>query len=370
MTQPILLVSNHADMVGGGEASLLALLRGLDRACWRPTLLVPGEGPVAARARALGVPVRVVPLPSLRRPGASSVRSLRALRRLITETDARLVHANGSRAMAYAGLAARLTGRPAIWHVRILESDPWLDWLLARLATRTIAISEAVRDRLRGWGSAYARCAVVPNGLDLDGFRPSETPASVRRRLGVTPGASLVGTVGRLVAFKGQRVLLEAFARLLGSHPSVELVIVGDGPDRGALEARARELGVAAAVRFTGHREDVADLVAAVDVFVLPSVAEPSGRVLLEAMALERPIVATAAGGVPEVVVDGVTGLLVRPADPDALAKAVAALLDDPGRARALARAGRRRVEEHYSLARHAERVGAIYRAVLETGPR
>lgn len=361
----VLFVSNHGDVVGGGEVSLLTLLKGLDRARWAPVVVVPSDGAVAERCRTLGLPTHVIPLPGLRCPGPAVVRGGLALRRLVRAAGAALLHANGSRAMLYAGLAGRLAGRPVIWHLRIAEPDPLLDWMLSRLASRIIATSDAVRARVRRWPEAYARSSVVPNGIDLEAFVPAKDPASVRDALGLGPGARVVGSVGRLVRFKGHRYLLSAFARLRERYPESGLVIVGDGPERSRLEADARALGIAGDVRFTGHREDVADLLAIMDVFVLPSLGEHFGRVLLEAMALERPVVATAAGGVPEIVEDRVTGLLVAPADAGALAEAVAALLADPVRARDLGRAGRRRVAERYPLARHAAEVEAVYEEVL-----
>jgi glycosyltransferase involved in cell wall biosynthesis len=167
--------------------------------------------------------------------------------------------------------------------------------------------------------------------------------------------------VGRLVEFKGQEFLLEALARLRPSFPQARLLVVGDGPRRAFLEQRARDLNVTDEVRFTGHREDVPDLLAAMEVFVLPSLAEDFGRVLLEAMAMQRPVVATAAGGAPEIVEDKVTGLLVPPANGAALAEAISALLADPARARAMGLSGRRRVEATFTADRHAALVSGVY---------
>lgn len=362
----VIVVSNHAEIVGGGEVSLLTLLKGLDRSRWVIRVVVPSEGPVAAGCRSLGVPVCVVPLPSLRRPRPAILGSIWTLVRLAKDSRASLLHANGSRAMFYAGLAGRLGGRPVIWHLRLMDQDPNLDWLLARLATRTIAISEAVRGRLSRWPKAHARCTVVPNGIDLATFAPSTHRGAVRQALDLCPTDRVIGTVGRLVAFKGQRYLLEAFSQLRQSYPCVRLLMVGDGPERTSLERHAARLGVGEAVRFTGHREDVADLLAAMEIFVLPSLGEHFGRVLLEAMALKLPVVATAAGGVPEVVVDNLTGLLVPPADAAALANAIATLLADPARGRVMGSAGRERVEVHYNHRLHAQRVEAVYAEVLE----
>ena len=361
----ILVVSNHGEIVGGGEVSLLVLLKGLDRTRWSPVVVVPSEGGMATRCRELGLPTHVIPLPGLRRPWSAIFRSMAALKRLARDTGASLLHANGSRAMFYAGLVGRVLGRPAVWHLRVWREDPRLDWLLARLATRTIAISEAVRSRLRHWPAAHRRCSVVPNGMDLEAFAPSTSPDAVRAALGLSQGDRVIGTVGRLVAFKGHGYLLEAFARLRPEFPTLRLLIVGDGPERSALSRGAEGLGIAGAVIFTGHREDVADLLTVMEVFVLPSEAEDFGRVLLEAMALARPVVATAAGGAPEVVEEKVTGLLVRSADPAALAAGVAALLTDPARARLMGWAGRQRVEKHYTLRHHAELVETIYTEIL-----
>lgn len=361
-----MIVSNHAEIVGGGEESLLGLLGALDGARWTPAVVVPAEGAVAARARALGGAVHVIPLPSLRRPGPALARSVTALRRLVMATAAALVHANGSRAMAYAGVAARLARRPVIWHVRIGERDPLLDRALGWLADRVIVISHAVARRFPA--ALAPKVRVVHNGVDLGRFTPRPAPAGLRRRLGVPDVAPAVVSVGRFVAFKGYAHLLDAAAALGAARPAAHWVLVGDGELRGELEAQARRLGLAGRVHFTGWREDVPDLMALGDLFVLPSLAEHFGRVLIEAMAMAKPVVATAAGGVPEIVVPGETGLLVPPADPRALAAAVRELLDDPARAGRLGAAGRRRAEAVFSIERHAELVARVYGEVLGAG--
>lgn len=363
---PILVVSNHGHIVGGGELSLLSLLAGLDRARWAATVVVPSDEAVASRARALGLPVHVVPLPTLRRPGPAIVRSVLALRRLVAATRAALIHANGSRAMAYAGLAGRLAGRPVVWHVRVAERDPFLDRTLGALATAVIVISRSVERRVP---RALARkIRLVHNGVDLMQFQPRPPDGSLRRALGVPDGAPVVGSVGRFVRFKGYGNLLDAAAQIQRTRPGVHWLLVGDGELREDLEARSRRRGLASQVHFTGWRDDVPEILALCDLFVLPSVNEHFGRVLIEAMAVGRAVVATDAGGVPEIVVHGETGLLVPPADPIALARAVEALLGDPPRAARLGAAGRRRAESTFSLASHVAAVENVYRAVLGAG--
>jgi glycosyltransferase involved in cell wall biosynthesis len=359
----ILVVSNHGTIVGGGELSLMDLVRGLDRDRWAPILVVPEEGDVAALARDLDLPVHVIPLPALRRPSLAGARSVTALAGLARAADAALIHANGSRAMAYAGAAGRLTSCPALWHVRIADSDGLLDRALCAMATLVVATSRGVARRL-SWAPAKIR--VVPNGIDLERFAPRASSATLRAAaLQLPPSAPIALSVGRHVPEKGYRHLIDAAALLEKTKPGVHWVLVGDGELRGELEGQARRLDLASRVHFTGSRNDVADLLALADVFVLPSESEGFGRVLVEAMAMARAIVATNVGGIPDIVLDGETGVLVEPADPLALADAVGRLLDDPARAARLGAAGRQRAESTFSLSAHVDGVERIYDEIL-----
>jgi glycosyltransferase involved in cell wall biosynthesis len=359
---PILVVSNHGAIVGGGELSMLDLLRGLDRRRWAPGLVVPDDGAVAARGRDLGLPIHVVPLPTLRCPGYAMLRSVRALGRLARTTGAGLIHANGSRAMMYGGLAGRSTGRPVIWHVRIAESDGVVDRALYALATGVIATSDAVTRR---FCRAAGKVRLVPNGIDLARFVPRAPSPVLRAALGVPSSSPLVLSIGRFVAEKGHRHLLEAAARIERTRPGVHWVLVGAGELEAALSREAQALGLASQVHFTGWRDDVPDVLAVADVFVLPSVNEGFGRVVVAAMAMARPVVATAVGGVPEIVRDGETGVLVPASDPRALADTVRSLLDDPARAARLGAAGRACAESRFSLTAHVDAVERVYTEVL-----
>jgi len=361
----ILVVSNHGAVVGGGELSLMDLLRGLDRDRWAPVLVVPEDGEVAARGRDLDLPVHVIALPPLRRPGPGSLKAVNALVRLARATDAALIHANGSRAMAYAGVAGRLTARPTLWHVRIADSDGLVDRALSAMATAVIAPSRAVARRFP-WVPAKVR--LVPNGIDLGWFAPRPASKALRAGFAVPASAPLALSIGRHVAEKGYRHLVAAAALVARSQPDTHWILVGDGELRGELEAQARGLGLDARVHFAGWRDDVANVLALADVFVLSSESEGFGRVLVEAMAMGRAVVATAVGGIPDIVVAGETGLLVEPSDPGALAGAVMALLDDPARATRLGAAGRARAESTFSLGAHVDAVERVYEEVLGRG--
>lgn len=362
----LVTVSHHADIVGGGEISLLTLLEGIDRRRWSPLLVVPAKGELARRAREIDVPVESIRMPGLRLPRPAVIGAILRLAGLLRRVRADVVHANGSRAALYAGLAGRLTRRPVAWHVRILDDDPPLDWLLVRLATGIIATSSAVRDRLSPWPRAQRRCRIVPNGLDLEAFVPSTDPDTVRRRLGLSPADLVVITVGRMVPFKRQDLLLEAVARLHGEFTRLGCIIVGDGPERPGLLELAERLALGDRVRFTGHRDDVADLLAAADVFVLPSPAEHFGRVVLEAMAVGVPVVAVDAGGPAEILEDGKSGLLVPEATAASLASGMATLLRDRRLRQRIAETARTVVEKRYSMEAHARRVESFLAELVE----
>jgi glycosyltransferase involved in cell wall biosynthesis len=365
MTKPhtVLVVSNHGEIVGGGEISLLGFLMKLDRSEWVPIAVVPSEGVVSARCRAMGIETHVVPFPRLSRPGVSMLRSVSMLTGLIRQTGVRLLHANGSRAMFYAGLAGRIKRRPVLWHVRIAERDRLLDRFLARLACRIIVCSRAVGCRFDWATPGKVQC--VYNGVDLTEFSPRQPAQALRQSLALSRNGPVVMSVGRFVHFKGYAHLLETAYLVRKAMPEVQWVLVGDGELKGTLEAQCRRLGLAEDVHFLGWRDDIPELLALCNLFVLPSLGEHFGRVLIEAMAMEKAVVATDAGGVPEVVVHGETGLLVPPGQPKEMADAVVDIVKDPARAARLGKAGRKRVEAEFDITKDVHAIEAIYVEVL-----
>jgi glycosyltransferase involved in cell wall biosynthesis len=209
------------------------------------------------------------------------------------------------------------------------------------------------------------RMSVIWNGID-PGPRPdADARARARQRIGAADGDVLVGTVARLDAVKDLPMLMRAIAVARSMVPTVRLVIVGEGPARAAIERTVAEVALETSVHLTGQRNDVRELMPAFDLYVNSSISEGISLTLLEAMAAERAIVATAVGGTPEVVCDGATGVLVPPGDAGALGAAMAALLKEPMRAAALGEAGRRRVLQHFTLDRMVEAYAAVYSAAL-----
>lgn len=367
----VLLIDHHDDLLGGGQVSLLALASALQRT--EAVCVCGGSGALALAATHAGGAVRVLALPPVRpRHLVGVVRGVLGLARLSREEGVALLHANSSRAMVYAGLAGRLSKVPVIWHVRVVEPDPRWDRLLAAAATRVVVISSAVGARFRDLKATLVatKMRVIPNGVDLTAFGAGDG-AAWRFRLGYGD-EPVIGMVAQLIPWKRQGDLLRAAALLAGEWPSLRFVLAGIDPDpQGRYEAELRrlveELGLSGRVAFLGFCGDVPGLMAMLDVVALTSENEPFGRVLIEAMAASRPVVATRGGGVGEVVVAEETGLLVPVGDPAALAAALDRLLRDPALARALGRAGRVRAEARFSIAAHASAVEALYDELLET---
>jgi len=297
-----------------------------------------------------------------------------ALAALLRRLHPDVVNTHNFEAQMHGAPAAALARVPVIVHTkhgqhlpRVLGST-WLAGRLYRLADTVVCVSQDVR---QGFLAAYDfspdRTRVILNGIDTGRFQPTVAAGEPARLhlLGCT-GQPLIGTVCRMVGYKGVSTLLAAFRLVRERLPGATLVLVGDGPERCAFEAEARQLGLADAVRFLGNRDDVAAIYPLLDVFVLASYTEGTSLTLLEASACALPTVATAVGGNTEVVLDGVTGRLVPPRDASALAAAIVDIWSDGHRTRIMGAAARERVLRYYSLDHMAHEYIALYYELLE----
>lgn len=248
--------------------------------------------------------------------------------------------------------------------VRKLLDGFWV----GRLATAFVAVSpEDARRMVELEHVPARRVRMISTGLLRDPAELQAAAGDLRDELGLAPGTPLVGSVAMLRPMKAVDVLVSAFARLRGRVPDAHLVIAGDGPLRGEIEALIRDLGVGDAVHLLGVREDVPNILRSLDVAVLPSDSEGSPIALLEAMVAGRAIVATRVGGMPHIIDEGACGVLVPPRDPGALAAAVAGLLEDPGRRAELGERARRRALDDFTLERVAEQWQALYEELRST---
>ena len=361
----VLYISSFGDLVGGGEFSFLGLISNLDPARFTPVAVCPAEGSLVDEVKKLGIEVAIIPMPSLKWVNPFFLfSSVLRLVRLIRGKEISLVHANGSRCAVYGGLACILTKVPMIWHVRILESDMLLDRLLAAMAALVIVNSKAVKRRFK-WLKDQEKVQVVYNGINLFACKDTAGRSGLRGEFGVDEKTALIGMVGRLDWYKAHKYFLQAAQKIKLILPDSHFLIVGDGENMEALKVQAEDLGIASSVTFTGHRRDIPEILTAMDVFALSSVSEGFGRVVAEAMACGKPVVATRVGGLLEVVEEGITGKLVPPANPLALAGAVLALLRDNNAAIAMGEAGRRRAQKLFGVENNAERTEALYEKLL-----
>lgn len=364
---------------GGAPRVLLDLLRGLPGDRFSQTLAT-GKAPEGADLlpEARRLPVEIREIKGLCRRVAP-LRDLTALLRLINLINSKrfdIIHTHTSKAGFLGRLAARIAGaRRVIYspHGDIFSGYfPGYQTEIYRLAERAAAawcdtivtLSDAgAREYLSRAIGDRRQFVTIPNGVDAGALASAADRRGVRREFGIERDAFVIACVGRLVRVKGIDVLVAAAPRIAAQDggPDVRFLVVGDGPERTALASAAARLGVGDRFSFTGFRADVGRLLSAADLLAMPSRNEGLGMSILEAMALSLPVVASHVGGIPEVVTDGATGILVTPEDPDALAHACVDLVRDPERARKMGIAGRRLVSERFSVERFVEKTARLY---------
>jgi glycosyltransferase involved in cell wall biosynthesis len=367
-----ILYLHEASHVSGGEKSLLLLASHLDRTLFNPIFAVPPDGMFTRELQKAGV--ETVPFIYPRSRSPARVWKLMALKRL---RDIRLVHSNSIRTHIYAALLGKLGHIPVIWHERCMLTterfDP--DKLCIFLADRVICNSYAIAERFRSNGNLPDKVRVVYSGVDTRQFGAHIDGRPLRRELGIDADEIVIGIASRFNAVKGHEVFMEAAAGILKDQAlgkRVRFLVAGgavfeeDRSREADLRELAKRFGIQEKTVFTGFRADMPCVYAAIDIFVLASETEGAGRVIFEAMASGKPLVATSSGGTPEIVEDGVTGFLVRPKDPADMAEKITMLIKEPRRSGLMGLAGRRRVEEYFSAEQAADNIERIYMEVLK----
>lgn len=343
----------------GGETQVLALATHLRDDGHEVLVAVHPGGPFAARLAARGLATAPLECRTSHDPRAGL-----ALRALAARFRADVVHHHTARALSLAPYVSRgivqVVTRRMDYAPR--GAGPYVRWLYGRVDA-VIAISRAARAALAARGIDAERVAIVPSGVDVESFRELDGVAA-RGTLGIDAAVPVLAIVASLHQRKGHALLLDALARLLADGLEPLCLAAGTGPEGDALQDRAQRLGVASRVRWLGQVADVRTVLAAADVVVMPSLAEGLGVAAIEAMAAGRAVVASAVGGLPELITDGAQGLLVPAGDPAALAAALTRCLSDPDLRARLGAAGRVRAQAFSTLAM-ARGTASVYERAL-----
>jgi glycosyltransferase involved in cell wall biosynthesis len=368
----ILEVINDAS-IGGGQRHVLSLVEGLDKNIFEVSVACAENGPLVDDLRSRGIQVYAVHMKN----GVIHPPIFR-LSRLLSRNQIDIMHAHGGVAGFWGRLSAALAGTPVRFYtlhgIHYLHySNPLkrglfiaLERFLARTTDRIICVAESDRQTgLRRRLFSQDQCTVIRNGIDT---AVAETPGKgkqLRKALGIAVDAPVIGTVGRLHRQKGQWILIEATREILRAFPNAKVLLVGDGSLRKRLEKQSRSLGLDGSVHFLGARRDAIDIISIFDIFVLPSLWEGLPYSLLEALALGKPVVASAVDGVPEVVTNGKSGVLVSSGDSRELAEAVIRVLTDKAYADTLGQNGRDAVLRAYCLDRMVRETSELYLSSL-----
>jgi glycosyltransferase involved in cell wall biosynthesis len=345
---------------GGQEIRILSEGSAFAKRGFRVLIACQPDAPLGREAQRRGLAVRPVAM-----RGALDVRACWHLRRLMQTEAVDLVHAHSSIDAWVAGFAAKSLHLPVVRsrHVSIPVKRR-RNFVYNALCDRIISSGDAIREVLVTAGVDAEKIVAIPAGVDTAQYHPAVSGTAVRQEFGIN--GPVIGTVAMFRHSKGHHVLLRAVPEILRSEPRVVFLWVGDGVGRVGLQQEVAELGLHAKVHMVGFREDIPACLAAMDVVVLPSIrSDGVPQVMIQALAMRKPVVASAVGGIPEVVQHQRTGVLVPPNDPHALAEAVVRLLRDPQSAAAWAQAGGQLIDAHYALEHMIDRTAAVYTAVL-----
>lgn len=365
-----ILYVHGISQIGGSERDLLCLLEHIDRQRWDPIVVCPPDGPLFGAVEQLKVPVYPMKLPSWRKfkdlfgiPFA-----VWSLIKLIRKLRADLVHVNDYWWGPIADLACNLTRLPCVVHIRQEIEPKRVKQYRLRGPEKLIAVSRRIQHVAIEAGVNPSKITAVYSGINTAHPINLSAGKRVRNQYGISPDQLVIGSVANLFPRKGYEYLIQSLVEINRNKTGIQCLIVGEGDEiyRSRLLEMVQKNDLEKVVTFAGFKQDVSSYIAAMDIFVLPSIMEGFGIVLLEAMAMEKPIVATTVGGIPEIVEDQVTGFLVPPKDSNALAQKIIYLLENPSVRVKLGQAGRARVLERFSVQRMALQLQDIYGELIQ----
>ncbi len=300
------------------------------------------------------------------------IKAIRDIRRFALDKGIQIIHSHGYKADVYGAIVSKFSHLPLVatlhgWtnedkKVKFYET---IDKLILRMINHLVPVSSVINEELKGRGLNGRKVTVIPNAIDTEKFNPFREDAGPNDRLEAKSELT-IGTVGRLSPEKGHSCLLKVFKKVISSVPNLKLLIVGDGALRSSLEKEAKDLGIEKKVIFTGMQKDMVSMYRAMDIFVLPSFTEGLPLVLLEAMSMELPVVATGVGAIPQVIGQN-EGIQVPSKDMDALKEAIISLVNDSTARHAMGKAARRKVVSDFSLDQFTQKYMSVYERVLDS---
>lgn len=362
----------------GGEKVAYQIAKGLDRQKYDSIVACYPNGIFADMLREAGVEVFKADMCS-----KYNILTIFRLAKFMRQRHIDIVHTHGSRANFYGRLAARIARVPAIIStiaiilgreshadVNVVKRKLYIiiDKLTSGFVDKFLVLSEIHRNALANdYNIDLSRIEKIYNGIELGEYNNEPNKGYIiRKEMNISQESQIVGFIGRLAIEKGLSFLLQAFPKVITVFPDVKFLIVGDGSLRVELESLAERLNTHDNCIFTGFRKDIPNILSAIDIFTMSSLFEGMPMVILEAMASSKPVISTDVGGISELVVDGETGILVPPQDPDALAEAIITLLKDKQKAKQMGIAGRKRVEEYFDVKVMVRRTEEVYEELIK----
>jgi glycosyltransferase involved in cell wall biosynthesis len=359
--------------VGGGERYVADLIRNSDQR-YAHCVILPEHGVFEKQLKALGAQVHIVRMPRM-----ISLKGIARIARIARMYSSDLIHTHGYRGNFYGRLGAAFRNIPTIAtiHVSLYDYSQtgrllrnfylFIERLLSPFCRCYICISRSILGDMKKMRlHSGAKLTFIANGVDLERFFPKGGGKSCRSENPEARNAPIIGAVGRMVPEKGQTYLIDAVWRIKPQRPELLCLLAGDGPLLEQLERKAAELGLSEVCHFLGIQENILQFYQMLDILVLPSLREPFGLVILEAMACGVPVIATDAGGPRDIIVDGYNGLLVPAKNPEKLAEAIERLLRDRELALKLRQNALETVRKQYDVRKTVRRVEKIYRSVMD----
>ncbi|MFH2138505.1 MAG: glycosyltransferase family 4 protein [Candidatus Omnitrophota bacterium] len=372
-----ILYISHTSEIAGAEKSLLCLLKGLDQKVFTPIVILTGNGPLVEQIKSMNIKTHLYPLANIKKKNLGTVfsylKTLRWLIKVIKLEKISLIHCNMYISNQYAVIASLFTKVPLVCHIRNIITKPCYYNNFLFLTKTLIANSSATELSYSKYLRNTQKSIVIYNSVSLDESYSTASAGSFREKYGIEKDAFLIGYVGQIKKAKGIHFLIKAMDLLVKQYSQVRLLIAGDisiskeSNCFSYLKELSKTLNLEQNIVFSGFINNTRELYSTMDILVLPSEKEPFGRVLIEAMAVGKPVIGTCSGGAPEVVEDGVTGLLVPPGNPEALAKAISEMINNPARAKLFGQKGKERVEKLFNERTNTRQLERIYNQIIVT---